>query len=201
MINFVKKTFKYYLVKNIFLIILYLIIITLIYTIGSFVFFDNNRIESFYGNLYNIPGWDYYILNSIGLEGIAIQGYVFLYIFLVFLLLIIYFFDGVMSLRRDRDVISLLKVRGFSFAQSNGLFLFIKSIGLISISLISVLLFLCISFVINKFLDIQMPLLIIDAQVLIELLIFDFLYFLINIPFYTFPFSEKNLIKTIRNFY
>lgn len=201
MIDLIKKSIKYYLAKNIFLIVLYLIILTLLYSISSFVFFDIRRIEVFYGNLYNIPGWDYYILSSIGIEGVAIQGYVFLYIFLVLLLVIIYFFDSIISLRRDRDVISLLKVRGFSFAKSNGLFLIIKFIGFILISLVSILLFLCFALVINTILDIQMPLLTIDVYIFFEVFIFSFLYFLINIPFYILPFSEKNLIKTIRNFY
>ena len=101
---------------------------------------------------------------------------------------IIYFFDSIISIRRDRDVISLLKVRGFSFAKSNGLFLIIKFIGFILISLVSILLFLCFALIINTILDIQMPLLTIDVYIYFEVFIFSFLYFLINIPFYILPF-------------
>lgn len=199
--KFVKETIFHCLKNSIFSMVLYVLVFSLLYTFGGFLFFDNGRIEAFYGDRYQIPGWDYYILNSIGIDGVAKQGYFFTYIFLVILLITMLILDSYISYKKDVDVISLLKVKGYSFANSNGLFWLIKSGMFLISSIVAIILFLFISVIINFSLGTQIPILIFNVNIIIELLILNFIYLIINFLFYTIPYNEKELIKTIRNFY
>ena len=199
--KFIKNTIYYSIQKNLFSIILYIATFSLLYTIGGFLFFDTNRITSFYGSKINMPGWDFYILDSIGIEGVAIQGYLFTYIFLVILIITIFVFEAYLAYKKDQEVFSLLKIKGYSFIYSNGLFWLIKC-GIFFIStFISIIIFLVVATIINLTLGTQMPVLILDGNIFIQLILFNIIYMIINLPFYVIPFTEKELIQTIRNFY
>ena len=199
--DFVNNTIYYSLKKNVFSIIFNIVMFSILYTIGGFLFFDVSRINSFYGSKSNMPGWDYYIIDAIGVEGVAIQGYLFTYFFLVVLIIITFVLDAYITYKKDKDVISLLKVKGYSFIYSNGLFWLVKCCLFFVSSIIAILLFLIILIIVNMNLGTQMPVLIIDHNVFIQLIVFNVLHAIINLPFYIISFSEKELIKTIRNFY
>ncbi len=193
---YLKKTF-FYILKSNWLIYLISVILSLVLLIISyFAFFDFETITSFYHD--EIPLYDEYIINNIGLTGINKQGYIFSFFFLVIIVIVFYLLSGFIINKKEKNIIALLVIKGFKSPTIMYYLIHLIIFILLQINSLLIYLFACIIF--NSIINIEMPFICFNQSILLIWLTNIIVFSTLRFPFYYFPYQDERIIKIIREF-
>ena len=186
------KKEKFFLV----LITVFSIILLLSFTLN---FYQDARVVDYYHGFEEISSHDYYVFKLLSLQGIERQFHFFFFFFyLVFFFLFMLFFN-ICSYKMHEEDILIMKLRGFSFIKSQGLFWIVRSVYVCIISFMSIAFYALSLMLLNAILDTEITLVTFDQRVYFVALFESLFFTLLSLPFYIQPFSKKKLIALIRN--
>jgi hypothetical protein len=181
-----------------FFLLIYTMFSVSLSVLFSFFLFDASRIEAYYGSLSEVPEKDQQVFLSLGIEGIAKQGHLIAFIFLLLILLLLFVLDAYLGCKKDKDTITIMRVKGFSRFQSQYLYLFWRLLALLFSFLFSLPLYILAIRIIDSVCPSQMPVLIFESKVLYIFLGLEIVYSIVNFPFYVIPYKNESLIKNLR---